>query len=286
MADEIVKYYGAKTFFNDDVTFYKDVNIQGNLNYDSLTVKNLTVTEQSRLGITTTTNLFANQLSVSGVSTLGILTTSNATITTATITTAAITTANVSYLTGVGAGTSVQVSSGSKLVGLSTGSVIYPGAVLQVVQTVKKDNWTSSSDGTSFYDVTGLNATITPTSISSKILVEVVCQCSCAYWEIQGRLTRNASVLTGALGDQRGSRTRCTFSVNEYAGSAVGYGMYTATIKYLDSPASTSAQTYQVQLNGYSTYGLAVNANAYSDLDSADYYGTPISTITLTEISG
>lgn len=63
----MAKYYGADSYFNGDVTFYKDVNIQGNLNYDSLTVKNLTVTEQTKLGITTTTSLFANNLSVSGI---------------------------------------------------------------------------------------------------------------------------------------------------------------------------------------------------------------------------
>lgn len=250
----ITKYYGADTYFNGNVTFYKDVSIQG----DSLTLKNLTVKEQSTL----------ENLSVSGISTL--------------------TTANVAYLTGVGVGTSIQVSSGNKLVGLQTGSIIYPGAIIQVVQTVKVDNWTSSapSSGTTFYDVTGLSATITPSSLTSKILVDVVCQASTAYWEAQGRLTRNGSVLTGATGNQRGSRSRCTFSVMAYEGGTTGYWMQTATIKYLDIPESTSAQTYQVQLGGYSSYGVAVNSNAYSDFDSADYYGTPISTITLTEISG
>jgi 23S rRNA maturation mini-RNase III len=45
-----IKYYGLESHFNENVTFYKDVNIQGNLNYDSLTVRNLTVSEQSILG--------------------------------------------------------------------------------------------------------------------------------------------------------------------------------------------------------------------------------------------
>jgi microcystin-dependent protein len=45
-----IKYYGLESHFNENVTFYKDVNIQGNLNYDSLTVRNLTVNEKSILG--------------------------------------------------------------------------------------------------------------------------------------------------------------------------------------------------------------------------------------------
>lgn len=45
-----IKYYGLESHFNENVTFYKNVNIQGNLNYDSLTIRNLNVQEQSTLG--------------------------------------------------------------------------------------------------------------------------------------------------------------------------------------------------------------------------------------------
>lgn len=69
MAD--IKYYGLESHFNENVTFNKDVNINGNLNYDSLTVRNLTVRERATLGVTTTTSLSAQSLNVSGISTLG-----------------------------------------------------------------------------------------------------------------------------------------------------------------------------------------------------------------------
>ena len=36
------------------------------------------------------------------------------------------------------------------------------GGIIQVVQTVKTDPWSSSSDGISWYAVTGLTASITP----------------------------------------------------------------------------------------------------------------------------
>lgn len=160
------------------------------------------------------------------------------------------------------------------------------GGIIQVVQTVKTDNWTSASNGTSFYAVTGMSATITPTSASSKILVSMQICCSSGYWEIQGRIYRNGSLLTGAIGDTAGSRTRCTFAVNEYSASGIGYGMYVVPVQYLDSPASTSPQTYQLYLNGYSTFTIAVNGNGYNDTDNADYYGRGISTVTLMEVVG
>jgi hypothetical protein len=44
------------------------------------------------------------------------------------------------------------------------------GTVLQVIQTVKRDTWSSSSDSVSFYPVTGMTATITPRFSTSKVL--------------------------------------------------------------------------------------------------------------------
>ena len=64
-----IKYYGLDSHFNGNATFNKDVNINGNLNYDSLTTRNLTVKEQSNLAITTITSLSTQNLNVSGVAT-------------------------------------------------------------------------------------------------------------------------------------------------------------------------------------------------------------------------
>jgi hypothetical protein len=200
------------------------------------------------------------------------------------ISTAGITTAYVTNLAGVGIGTSIQVASGSKIVGLSTGSIAYPGAVLQVIQTIKKDTWTASgTDGTTFYGpVTGYAATITPTSTSSKILVICSMFCSSGYWELQGRLVRNGSNITESWGDVRGSRTRCSFVANVY--DVNGYYWYPINYTYLDSPGVTTATTYSVTLNPYSGYYVHMNKTSF-DNDTADYYGQPSSTITLMEIS-
>jgi hypothetical protein len=81
-----IKYYGLESHFNENVTFYKDVNIQGNLNYDSLTVRNLTVSEQSTLGVTTSTSLSAQNLSVSGIITGNLIGNVTGIVTASTIT--------------------------------------------------------------------------------------------------------------------------------------------------------------------------------------------------------
>ena len=72
------------------------------------------------------------------------------------------------------------------------------GGIIQVVQTVKTDPWSAGGNATTFYAVTGLTATITPTSAASKILVQVMMTVSSGYWEVQTRLTKNGSAISGA----------------------------------------------------------------------------------------
>ena len=160
------------------------------------------------------------------------------------------------------------------------------GGIIQVVQTVKTDPWSSSSDGISWYAVTGLTASITPTSAASKILVQVMMTVSSGYWEVQTRLTRNGSVINAATGDTAGSRSRATTSSNSYSASTSGYDQYNPTIIYLDSPSTTSSTTYGVQLNGYSSFTIGLNQNVYDTTDRSDYYARTASTITLMEVVG
>lgn len=161
-----------------------------------------------------------------------------------------------------------------------------PGTVIQVVQTVFNTTWgTTPANGTTFYPVTGFTATITPKYSTSKILVMVNMHCSSGYWEIQGRLTRNTADITASWGAARGLRTQCSFATHTYSGGTSGYNWLNVAYQYLDSPATTSATTYGVSLNGYSTYAIGVNYNVYTDNNDADYYGQPISTITLLEIA-
>lgn len=164
-----------------------------------------------------------------------------------------------------------------------TASNMFSGAVLQTVQTVKTDVFTGGGAATTYYAITGFTASITPSSSSNKILILANMQLGSGYWEIQGKLTRDGSDVSASLGTARGSRLPCSFALNHYYGSVAGYDFFDANYCYLDSPATTSEVTYGISINGYSTYAVYMNRTGY-DLDSADYYGCPVSTLTVMEI--
>lgn len=175
----------------------------------------------------------------------------------------------------------------NKIVVPSGHTLTAPGHVLQCQYGVKKDIWSSSSNGISFYEVSGYSVTITPQSTANKVLVTGTIHISSGYWEIQGRLLRNGVAIDDALGNARGTRARVTFSQNFYQGSGGTRNSYApVTFQYLDSPNTTGPTTYSVALSGYSSYSIAVNYNIYDDYDSSDYFGQAISTLTAMEIAG
>ena len=161
-------------------------------------------------------------------------------------------------------------------------SGIDTGAVLQVVQTVKTDTFSHSTN--TFTGITGLSAQITPSSTSSKILVRANIVVSNTNTNGYGTIAlyRDGSVISGAVGDAAGSRLQGTTSVplvnpNNHARHLI--------IDYLDSPASTSQLTYQPYIRkGAETVTLVINQTG-ADADSANHTRS-ISTITLMEIAG
>ena len=138
--------------------------------------------------------------------------------------------------------------------------------VLQVVSTTKTDTCTHST-GVTFSNVTGLSAAITPSATSSKVLIYV-------YLEIGGNNSGTWVKVTGGntaswVGDTAGSRARIAFAQNGTGGTP--QVMMNASAFYLDSPATTSAITYQVQIaaadNATTTY---INRST-TDTDSTGY---------------
>jgi hypothetical protein len=162
----------------------------------------------------------------------------------------------ISYLKDTDA---VQTYSGAAWVSVGGGG---GGKVLQVVNATYSTQTTTTS--TTFAD-TGLTATITPTSATSKVLV-FVNQVGC----------HRASGTNGALQLKllRGATDLVTFEKYlGYNAGTVEINAGSASTTYLDSPATTSATTYKTQLaTDLASYTLAVQANG----------GT--STITLMEI--
>lgn len=160
------------------------------------------------------------------------------------------------------------------------------GTVLQVVQGVKTDTFVTSATVTDTA-VTGLTVSITPTSSSSKILV--FCNLGIAAENSQGgatKLTRTISATTTqlSLADTAGSRSRGSFAGSAYRGNSSNYlaMLWHQSLTYLDSPATTSAITYGVQVSSIST-GTYINRTG-NDTDAADMY-RGVSYITAMEIA-
>lgn len=113
------------------------------------------------------------------------------------------------------------------------------GKVLQVVQGTSTTATTIAS--TSFTD-TGLSASITPSSASSKVLVLITQQVS---------LFRNENFIASGLKVVRGATDIVTrnspdaFGVSTSAANPRLRGVY--AVSYLDTPATTSATTYKTQ---------------------------------------
>ena len=137
------------------------------------------------------------------------------------------------------------------------------GGIIQVVQTIITDGFATTS--TSFVDVTGYSASITPTSSSNKILVRVV---ACTG-NGQANSDNKIRVLRGSTVITTNDTTVRSDSISEN---------HSYVIEILDSPSTTSATTYKVQGKVESN---EIFFNRRNNLDSGGE-----SSITLMEVSG
>ena len=117
------------------------------------------------------------------------------------------------------------------------------GNILQVVSTTKTDT-ASTTNQSSFEDISGMSVTITPSATSSKILVMVDMRLSTnENKNVAYRLMRGSTQIY--MGDASGNITRATGSIRlEGAAKAE---MQTEGAIFLDSPSTTSATTYKLQ---------------------------------------
>jgi len=137
------------------------------------------------------------------------------------------------------------------------------GSVLQVVQTTSNTSFQTSS--TSF-QASGFTATITPKFATSKILVTVV---TTNY--VQAGDVNTSTIYRG--GTNLGGGPSSGFQWNRLRGGTDL--QFPMVINYLDSPATTSATTYQTYIK--SNAGSAVETNSPS---------ATTATFTLMEIAG
>jgi len=140
------------------------------------------------------------------------------------------------------------------------------GSVLQVVTSTSTSN-NSTSGGV--YADTGLTASITPTSSSSKILVLISATLGCSGYNAGLNGVANFQIVRGST-----SIYVSVISTYNYASGSGGISAVTpSALSYLDSPATTSSTTYKLQ------YKNTSGSSAYFNTDSGH------STITLLEIA-
>jgi hypothetical protein len=174
----------------------------------------------------------------------------------------------------LGSGTA---SSSTFLRGDSTYAEAGGGKIAQIVTATKTDSF-SFTNFPAFVDCPGLSVTITPAATSSKIYVML----SISGGGMEGyryKLVRGSTAISIGTGSI-GSRTAATGQASNRNYDEVDSGC----ANFLDSPSTTSATTYKVQVStGNSSTDSKINATR-NDPDSS--YGIrTASTITVMEVS-
>ena len=154
----------------------------------------------------------------------------------------------------------------TQLTGTIAAAALPAGTVLQVVSVTAT---AVVSNSTSTFADTGLTATITPRSTSSKILV-LMSHAGCG--KETGNTALQIKLLRGA------TQIMYVEDLGGYTGTTANIFIGSVSANYLDSPATTSATTYKSQLASRAAIAV-VYVNNYGSVGAA-------STITLMEIQG
>ena len=155
------------------------------------------------------------------------------------------------------------------------------GSVLQVVSAHKSDPATANSVYPTWSDI-GFEASITPTSATSKILMisNLTIGNNSAMFSYH-RILRDGTVAID-VGDVSPNQAQVT---STYYQDHNGGQMIKQTSTFLDSPATTSQVTYKIQVCGASNSIFYLNRSG-RDGAYTQYDGRGASNIILMEIAG
>lgn len=158
---------------------------------------------------------------------------------------------------GVGTNGQVLTADSTLTNGLKWSSVSATPRIGQVVTATTTNTTSTTSAG--IVDVSGLSVTITPTSASSKIFITT-------SFNITGS-TASTNYFTGLWSLLRSSTALTNGFVGGYypSGGGVNTVAYDVVgLSYVDSPATTSATTYKMQINNLWGNTLIANGGGYS----------------------
>jgi hypothetical protein len=154
------------------------------------------------------------------------------------------------------------------------------GNILQVISTTKTDQFTSTAYD--FTDVTGMSVSITPASASNKILIN---------FELQVGGTANNYAAFRLLRDSTHIGVS-TVTDTDWKVATLGslshensYQLENTGTSFLDSPNTTSAITYKLQVSSYSNRTVSINYPTSTGNSAGSYTATGISTITVMEVA-
>ena len=193
-----------------------------------------------------------------------------------------------------GSGTVAGISVGGLPDGIVDNDMLAVGIGGKIMQ-VAQDTFTgigSFGINNTIYVPNAPSATLTPSSASNKILVECFINTvandtngimqQILYREIGG--SGGFSAVTGAIGDAAGSRRRVTSGYRTTGNNS--FGSYQVSIKYLDSPNTTSSVQYKIAYcHGYAGYIEHFINKTPTDTDGATI-PRMFSTMILSEVAG
>ena len=157
------------------------------------------------------------------------------------------------------------------------------GGIIQCVQNVLTAASTFNLAQQTWSSTAIIPTSITPRSTSNKILVCLTLSGS-PYSGQSIRLTRGGSPIF--VGDTYSSRARASVS-----SGPMQYGTYydnaIFTLQYVDSPATTSSVTYDVDWRHFNGTAQPITVNAgYQNLGTTAYHVSLASSMVLMEVSG
>ena len=152
------------------------------------------------------------------------------------------------------------------------------GNIIQVVSTTKTD--TTSSNSSSFANMSGMAVTITPSSASNKIYLSGYFCLGINDSRFRIYLKISGGNCSNYIGDA-GTGIECANIVRLDTNNHANH-QQSATLMFLDSPSTTSAITYQVQWAVQSSQTAYLNRDYADDADR----GNTASTFTAMEVAG